>query len=295
MRADLVFAVMAALSDVVRTAHAGGKSISLGGAGHGRAGPSDSEVEDLRTWLEINKIRCDGDLLEQEYLDLSYKGLEAVHDVVWKLHKLRILNLAGNKLDSLPDKAMEGLINLRVLFLGENPGLKPLPTGLLSRLAKFVRSYTIGFISSDLYNIQVACPSKKVIGDLPGLIALDLSDNHFGSLPEGIFQLYNLEELFLSRMHLASLPGEVGGLKKLKMLSLAGTGLTSLPNTIAGLGDSLVYLNLRDNPLDEYGTESRLGWRDLYATFDESVLQLPDHCVEKLSKERQIVEQSMDG
>ena len=195
MRADLVFAVMAALSGAACTAHAGGKNIGLGGAGHGRAGPSDSEAEDLRAWLKDNNIRCDGDLLEQEYLDLSYKGLKSVHDAVWKLHKLRILNLAGNKLDSLSEKAIEGLTNLRMLFLRKNTSSTLLPTRLLSWLAAFVRPY---IISSGTYNHPDGVSIEGGDGDLPGLIALDLSDNYFGPLPEGIFQLPSLEELDLS-------------------------------------------------------------------------------------------------
>lgn len=65
---------------------------------------------------------------------------------------------------------------------------------------------------------------KAEIGQIKGLIGLDLSNNNFTNLPAEVGQLSELETLNLSNNPLMTgLPREIGNLTKLQVLNVKGT------------------------------------------------------------------------
>uniref|UniRef100_A0A3P8U6Q7 Leucine-rich repeat-containing protein 40 n=1 Tax=Amphiprion percula TaxID=161767 RepID=A0A3P8U6Q7_AMPPE len=83
---------------------------------------------------------------------------------------------------------------------------------------------------------------------LPGLITLDLHDNHLSSLPGTLGELQELQQLRLSHNQLLSLPVEICTLKNLCSLTLQHNLLESLPEELGQL-EKLTELDLSSNHL----------------------------------------------
>uniref|UniRef100_A0A3B4YW63 Leucine rich repeat containing 40 n=1 Tax=Stegastes partitus TaxID=144197 RepID=A0A3B4YW63_9TELE len=85
---------------------------------------------------------------------------------------------------------------------------------------------------------------------LPGLITLDLHDNHLSSLPSALGELQELQELRLSHNQLSSLPVEIFTLRNLCSLTLQHNLLESLPEELGQL-ENLTALDLSNNNLKD--------------------------------------------
>ena len=131
-----------------------------------------------------------------------------------ELSNIRMLDLSGNRLTSLPD-SISRLANLQSLDLSDNQ-LTSLPDSI-SRLA----------------NLQI----------------LDLDHNKLTSLPDSIARLADLQILYLDGNKLTSLPDSVAQLTKLRFLYLNYNQLTTLPTSVVHL-DNLTTLRLNENPLN---------------------------------------------
>uniref|UniRef100_A0AAQ5Y1V4 Leucine-rich repeat-containing protein 40 n=1 Tax=Amphiprion ocellaris TaxID=80972 RepID=A0AAQ5Y1V4_AMPOC len=83
---------------------------------------------------------------------------------------------------------------------------------------------------------------------LPGLITLDLHDNHLSNLPGTLGELQELQQLRLSHNQLLSLPVEICTLKNLCSLTLQHNLLESLPEELGQL-EKLTELDLSSNHL----------------------------------------------
>lgn len=104
----------------------------------------------------------------------------------------------------------------------------------------------------------VRCLSLKhhCLTDLPAdlstlsgcLVTLDLSFNHFVTLPTVSCRMTELKELFINNNAIESVRDEVEGLVHLQVLHLQHNKLTKLPSNIGQL-ISLVILNLENNEL----------------------------------------------
>ena len=81
---------------------------------------------------------------------------------------------------------------------------------------------------------------------------LVLSDNNLVSLPDEIYQLTNLTELYLYDNKLESISEKIGKLTNLTKLYVSSNQLTKLPKSIGklvNLGNNYGELNICNNPL----------------------------------------------
>ncbi|KAL6634043.1 hypothetical protein ACP70R_026714 [Stipagrostis hirtigluma subsp. patula] len=86
------------------------------------------------------------------------------------------------------------------------------------------------------------------LGQIRGLLALDVSRNQLQVVPDAIGGLEHLEELRLASNALVSLPDSIGLLSNLKILDVSGNRLRALPDTISKCR-SLVELDASYNAL----------------------------------------------
>lgn len=114
----------------------------------------------------------------------------------------------------------------------------------------------------------------KELGNLKGLIRLDLSHNGLEEVPKEIGTLGELGRLYLSHNSLEEVPKEIGNLKRLTYLHLSNNLFTELPARIENLEKrELSEIDLRSNPLQEHGdTGKTLGWRDLHRIFGNNAI-----------------------
>lgn len=122
-----------------------------------------------------------------------------------------------------------------------------LPQGIFIRSLRHVTSFR-----------PVRCLSLKhhCLSDLPNdlstlsdcLITLDLSFNHFITLPTVTCEMIELKELFINNNAIEVVQDEVKSLINLQVLHLQHNKLTKLPSSIGQLR-SLVILNLEHNQL----------------------------------------------
>jgi len=150
-------------------------------------------------------------------LNLSRLGLTRLPKELGDLQHLTSLNLAANRLRTLPD-VLRRLSQLRFLFLNHNE-IASLP---------------------------------EWIGELRFLTRIDLDWNRLTDLPESFGALTQLEELWLGDAQygnpLRQIPASVQHLTELSLLGVSGCELTEIPAWIADLPLQRLYLN--HNPLN---------------------------------------------
>ncbi|KAG5892583.1 hypothetical protein JTB14_036792 [Gonioctena quinquepunctata] len=130
----------------------------------------------------------------------------AVDVGIFRLSKLKVLDLSSNSIEFIPEE-LNALPNLKELNLSYNR----LHNGTLRQW---------GWMSGNL--------SKS-------LLLLDLSHNELAVLPNQICKLHQLQTLNLNFNILRALPAGLGNLKNLKTLSAANNNITSLPGSMKKL------------------------------------------------------------
>ena len=224
-----------------------------------------------------------GQLHHLEHLDLGYRthverdakqraigrGPEsltgAIPPQLWRLPRLRHLDLQGQLLAWTLPSDIGRLASLEYLDLGHNWLSGPLPPEL-GRLASLKHldlggndfteplSPALGQLASleqlDLSHSQLTEPLPPALGQLASLQRLDLSNNLLSSdsLPPEIGDLASLEYLDLSFNRLTDLPPALGRLRHLKWLHVSSSQLTALPPALGQL-DNLQTLDLSGNRL----------------------------------------------
>ncbi len=159
-----------------------------------------------------------------------------ITEVLKNPQNIRILNLSGSKLTTLPGEIGK-LQNLQLLNLDDNQLIAlPKEIGQLQNLQKL------------LLNKNKLTTLPKEIGQLQNLQKLKLYENQLTTLPKEIGQLQNLESLDLEHNQLNALPKEIGKLQKLQTLNLKYNQLATLPEEIKQL-KNLKKLYLHNNPL----------------------------------------------
>lgn len=147
---------------------------------------------------------------------------------------LEVLDLSGNRLDSLPD-ALPRLHRLRVLFCSGNP-FRVLP----EVLGRCPQLEMVGFKSCRIESVPAgALP--------PRLRWLILTDNRIGQLPASIGCCGRLQKLMLAGNLLETLPLELARCTRLELLRVAANRLVELPDWLLKM-PRLSWLAFAGNP-----------------------------------------------
>ncbi|CAI9780286.1 unnamed protein product [Fraxinus pennsylvanica] len=176
-------------------------------------------------------------LLNVVVLDVHSNQLKSLPNSIGCLSKLKILNVAGNLLQSLP----QTIENCR-LILSQIPDT--IGFELLSLKKLSVNSNKLVFLphsTSHLTNLRVLDTRRNCLRSLPedlenliNLQVLNISQNfkYLTTLPYSIGLLISLVELDVSYNKITALPESIGCLKKLQKLSVEGNPLVSPPMDI---------------------------------------------------------------
>ncbi|KAK0578264.1 hypothetical protein LWI29_007677 [Acer saccharum] len=165
-----------------------------------------------------------GNLKHLPHLDLSYNKLNGtIPTTLASLTKLTSLSLEFNKLEGLlPPQVFWNLTNLRILSLGSNYLVGPVPSSI---------GYLTNLWSLDLSNNSFNGPIPSTLGHLSNLSKLMLDSNELnGSIPHELVGqllitsggLFNLQSLDLSNNNFSgSIPQGIGGFRYLWLLDLS--------------------------------------------------------------------------
>ena len=175
-----------------------------------------------------------GSLAGATHLQLS-EGLETFpHEILELSESLRVLDLSGNRLTSLPPD-FSRLGNLEILFCSENQ-FEILP----EVLGQCPRLEMVGFKSNRLRTI----PSLSLPDQLRWLI---LTDNQLEELPASLGERPRLQKLMLAGNRLRSIPSTLCGHPKLELLRIAANAMDHLPEWLFEL-PRLAWLATSGNP-----------------------------------------------
>jgi len=167
-------------------------------------------------------------------LKIPFQEISQLPENIGYLTKLKVLDIKGNKLKSLPN-SFKNLINLEMLDLSVNYGIN-LPNDLS--------------IFRKLKELNIACCNLPKILDslveLKNLKKLNISSNRITKIHPKIGNLEDLEELDLSYNEMEKIQLPILELKSLKHLNLAGNKIHKIPEEISTL-KSLEILNLNFN------------------------------------------------
>ena len=218
--------------------------------------PSEVFENDELTTLDLshNKLtevpdglfRCKSLLV----LNLSHNMLEMIpSQLLMTTTDLLHLDLSNNELDALPPQ-LRRLSNLQTLVLSHNPlshfQIRPLPA--LTEL----RTLHMRNTQRTLANI----PSN--LESLVHLADVDLSQNLFTKIPEGILSLTNLKRLNLGSNEIDEVSPDIEKWAHLETLILSRNKIKSLPPGLCKLL-KLKKLYLCDNQLDFEGIPTGIG------------------------------------
>jgi internalin A len=183
-------------------------------------------------------------------LDLSELGLTFVPKEVGKLTHLEELSLSDNTLTALPNEIAD-LTRLKKLYLNENQFADfPLVVCKLTRLEK------LGLISNRLTSLPDHSTALKnlkwlALGNNFWTTTLQKAngDNSFPDLPDVIWELRSLEDLFVTAADVLSISPRIENLSNLKGLYLTTNSITVLPRELTKL-PKLSMLEILNNPLN---------------------------------------------
>uniref|UniRef100_A0A6J1CXN3 non-specific serine/threonine protein kinase n=1 Tax=Momordica charantia TaxID=3673 RepID=A0A6J1CXN3_MOMCH len=190
---------------------------------------------------------------ELEELDLPSNQFSGRIPPLWKLGKIRHLNLEDNNLTSgIEDGGLDFITSLtnstflQVFSVSKNQLTGQLPS-------------SIGNLSSQVYGLYMAENQldgaiPEEIGNLGNLGMIQFESNFLtGKIPSSLGNLRNLEGLILNNNFLSgSMPAALGNLTKIVWLALQGNNLSGeIPRSLSNCG-RLVYLDLGGNGFTGY-------------------------------------------
>ncbi|CAG7859876.1 unnamed protein product [Brassica rapa] len=216
------------------------------------------------TYLSLSHNRFEGELPVTLFrcsvlntLNLSsnrFSGNPSFVSVLWKLERLRTLDLSFNALSGTLPLGILSLHSLKVLQLQGNRFSGPLPSdiGLCPHLNTVDLSFnrlsgevptTLQRLKSlnhlDLSKNFLSGGFPVWIGDMTGLVHLDVSRNELtGAIPSSVGSLRSLKVIILSENKLSGeIPESLESCKELVSVQLKGNGFVgSIPDGLFNLG-----------------------------------------------------------
>jgi Leucine-rich repeat (LRR) protein len=180
-----------------------------------------------------------------EEINLNYNKINLNRAAVRRLKNIRMILLAGNKLESLPEN-IDQLTAIKRLNLSKNH-LSELPASF----AKLDSLKSVIFYENDF---AVIAPEVCVLKNLE---ELDFYYNHIDEIPAEIAGLQKLERLYLSFNNIKMLPDTLRSLKKLKRLYIHHNQLVIVPQWITEM-DSLEILDVGYNHIVDFPDVSKM-------------------------------------
>ena len=215
-----------------------------------------STLTELR--LAENALRgpfpeCLCELADLVLLDIHENAISNLPTGMDRLSKLKSLNIAGNKIASLPFEAMAKLPLVEIIASRNRLEGSLLPSTLESLPS--LRSIDVS------HNALLSIMTTQV--GLPSLQSLDVSNNRITILPASAVWP-DLLTLTANQNQISIMPADFPLLEKIKSVDLCGNNLTSIDNDI-GLMESLTVLRLDLNPLRDRKF-LKMGTEDLKST-----------------------------
>ena len=181
-----------------------------------------------------------------EHIKINRKNIRTILPEIKKFKKLKILEMRGNRISSLPKELLE-LPCLEELDLSSNkfttipPEIKELKQ--LKRLnISFMRLKQLPDELMELPNLTALNISQNELNGLPEHIGklkklekLNASDNKIPLLPDSFCELTSLREFVMIRAELEKLPEQFGNLTALEGLRVERNKITSLPESFSQL------------------------------------------------------------
>ena len=214
--------------------------------------------------LKMDDIRVVMEILTLTDLKLAHNSLEeTLLPDISRLNKLEVLDLRGNTLQGLPEGISE-LTCLRVMNLAENR-LASLPMEALSSLpltelhvqknnlkgnlmpASMNRFETLQILNVASNALQSLSENEDL--ELPNLQQLSIDANRMKTLPD-MASWKSLLSLTAESNSIQALPESFLSLEKIKYVDLTGNDLSKVDERI-GLMENLTTLRIANNPLRE--------------------------------------------
>ena len=169
----------------------------------------------------LERLRS-GELAGVRRLDLSDALTEVPAEVLALADSLEVLNLSGNRLQTLPSW-LSRMRRLKVVFCSDNPF-----TELPEVLGECPALEMVGFKSCRVRHV----PATALPQALRWLI---LTDNAVEGLPQALGERPALQKLMLAGNRLAQLPDSLAQAQRLELLRLSANRLTELPAWVLAL------------------------------------------------------------
>eukprot|EP01052_Picozoa_sp_SAG31_P044878 SAG31_NODE_7987_length_1546_cov_8.453495_1_plen_454_part_01 len=226
-------------------------------SGHGQIELAEDEADRMAAAEKLCQ-NCQS----RSYTELAIPmQLHELPEILYKLKKLKHLDLGNNKFSYLP-KALFNLDKLEVLVLDSNR-LIAIPSEI-GRLKKLVRlSARENYLEEldpalcKLPRLQKLDVGRNHLGSLPteigalarSLVDLRIDGNRIESLPDSLCELKGLAKLEAQHNQIERLPLNIHHMKDLLWLGLAYNNIVELP---PGLGtmEGLLNIDLSVNPVD---------------------------------------------
>jgi hypothetical protein len=198
-------------------------------------------MTDIHPTDTLARLRA-GQLVGATRLDLRGCGLDVVPPEVFALaDTLEVLDLSGNRLQSLPD-AFASLQHLRILFCSDNHF-----TTLPEVLGRCAALDIVGFKANRIASV----PALSLPPSLRWLI---LTDNRIAELPDTLGDCTGLQKLMLAGNRLRRLPAGIAACQRLELVRLAAnqfeTAADALPEGLLAL-PRLAWLAHAGNPFSQ--------------------------------------------
>jgi Leucine-rich repeat (LRR) protein len=169
-------------------------------------------------------------------------GLQQLPKEIWRLKKAELISLRGNHLETFPAPHPEGakFMNLKILDLSGNR-LRTIPTSVWRGMPNLEELYLWETKFSWSRDPVPTDPLDDIFSNLPSLRKFVLTANDaegpFISLPESVLGLTQLTELDLTDTPVIMLPASIGKMTQLQVLSVSGSRMfpLHLPKSMAGL------------------------------------------------------------